>query len=179
MGSASSKMIDDIVCTETALFLDSKISGTVTYRKVKMPGKYMLYKQQYVTGKLVITPLRFMLLFGQTPMINVTPWRKNSVLSCMSFNDEDKTFYAKIQLEHFRTDASGVMEFSGKPRRYEQLKQLVLTETPVSPGVQFMASPVPMPAPPTMVLGDTQPTPTAPMNPSQAGEYPVYTQQML
>ncbi len=94
---------------EGVVMLEEGVSGSVTFRSFRAPGKFFFRKRTWFTGSLVITEKRFAAFTYSRPIVNVTfDHERFRDLHC-SLKDE-KTLSVRFDAAAFNEKQSGEIE---------------------------------------------------------------------
>jgi hypothetical protein len=103
------KAMAPIIEREGVLLEDQGLSGTVTFRKFRSPGRIYTYKKTALVGSIVITNLRFAVFAFSKSLINL-PLKKDRLDRLELSVPKRNQLLVKFNAEDFHEDWKGTIE---------------------------------------------------------------------
>lgn len=109
---------------EGIVLLEEGVSGSVTFRNFRAPGKYFLRRRVWFTGVLVVTEKRFTAFKYWSPLINV-PFDHERFHDLHITLKDEKTLAVRFDAAAFHEKQSGEIECRFKtPKARQWLEQI-------------------------------------------------------
>jgi hypothetical protein len=105
---------------ETIVASDEGIRSTITYLNFRAPGRYSNWKRRWLTGGLVLTDQRLVLLKYATPVVNITLADERFRRIQVSTEAEDRLLLA-FTPDLFLENSSGNIEWRFRTRQARKI----------------------------------------------------------
>ena len=116
------KLLNDTLRIEGIVASDEGISGSVTYRDFRAPGKYFSWKKQAFVGSVVVTNVRLVALMYSNFAVNV-PFSDERIRRLQISVEGSDRLLIVFDPSVFHDDWSGTIEYRFRtPRSGEILK---------------------------------------------------------
>jgi predicted small integral membrane protein len=103
------KLLGDRLRMEGIVIADEGISGSVTYRDFRAPGRYSSWRKQAFIGSIVITNIRLVGLMSSRFAVNV-PFSDARIRQLRISTERDRLLIA-LDASLFHDDWSGTIEY--------------------------------------------------------------------
>lgn len=123
LGKVPSKY-EDIIRSETILFKEEGLSGFVTFRNFKAPGKRYGYRKNWFCGSIVLTRKTFLAFQFRTPLIGVN-WNNDKIKQLDISVENENRLVVKFESTHFNPKWSGFIEVRFKIDSARELSEFI------------------------------------------------------
>ena len=103
------KLLGDRLRIEGIVIADEGISGSVTYRDFRAPGRYSSWRKQAFIGSIVVTNIRLVALMGSKFAVDV-PFTDQRIRQLQISRERDRLLIA-LDASLFHDDWSGMIEY--------------------------------------------------------------------
>lgn len=94
---------------EGVVLQDEGISGSVTFRQFRAPGKYFRWRRTWFSGSIVLTREHFLAFRYSKPIIGVA-WTDDKMTALRCSLDDENTLCIGFEASTFHPDSSGEIE---------------------------------------------------------------------
>ena len=123
------KLIADRLRMEGIVVADEGISGSVTYRDFRAPGRYSSWRKQAFIGSVVVTNIRLVCLMQSRFAVDV-PFTDERIHKLQMSRERDRLLIT-LDASLFHDDWSGTIEYRYRTSQAEEILKWIheLTQT--------------------------------------------------